>query len=153
MDLVQHDINEIKTKKMKNPNSNLENGKQEVMKYPAKPGDIIITTVGKRGAVVIMDTENCIKEAKHQLSHKLSYKILQLDPNLQHNKIVNDTLDRIKNENLVSKKTAELIKSINPIHQNFKIQKENNPGRTVFNPGNHHTSEILRFVDYPLTLC
>ena len=97
-----------------------------------------------------MDTENCIKEAKPQLSHKLSYKILQLDPDLQHNKTVNDTLDRIKNENLLSKQTAELLKSINPIHQNFKMQKENNPGRPVFNPDNYHTSEILRFVDYPL---
>ena len=65
MDLVLHDINEVKKKK--NPIFSLSNGKQEAMKYPFKSRDIIRTTAGKGGAVVIMDTENYIKETKHQL--------------------------------------------------------------------------------------
>ena len=51
--------------------------------------------------------------------------------------MVNDTLDRFKNENLLSKKTAEGIKAINPKTPKFyitpKIHKENSPGRPVIN--------------------
>ena len=104
IDLVQHDINELKIKKVKSPKSNLSNGEKEAMKHLAKRKDIIITTADKGGAVVIMDTENYIKEANYQLSDKNNYKTLQTDPTLQHSKIENDTLDRFKNENLPSKK-------------------------------------------------
>ena len=75
--------------------------------------DIIITTEDKGGAVVIMETENDIKEANRQLADKSNYKTRQTDPALQHNKMVNDTLDQFKNENLLSIKTTEGLK-INP---------------------------------------
>ena len=75
--------------------------------------DIIITTEDKGGAVVIMETENYIKEANRQLADKSNYKTRQTDPTLQHNKMVNDTLDQFKNENLLSIKTTEGLK-INP---------------------------------------
>ena len=72
-----------------------------------------------------MDTENHIKEANRQLSDR--NKTFQTDPILQHNKMVNDTLDRFKNENLLSKKTAEGLKVIYPKTPKFyitpKIQK------------------------------
>ena len=74
------------------------------MKHLAKRRDIIITTTDKGGAVVILDTENYIKEVNCQLSNKKNYKTLRTDPTLQHNKMVNDTLDRFKNENILSKK-------------------------------------------------
>ena len=78
-----------------------------------------------------MDTENHIKEANRQLSNRNNHKTFQTDPILQHNKMVNDTLDRLKNENLLSKKTAEGLKVIYPKTPKFyitpKIQKENNP--------------------------
>ena len=54
IDLVQHDINEIKIKKVKNPKSILLNGEQEAMKHHAKRRDIIITTADKGGTVVTM---------------------------------------------------------------------------------------------------
>ena len=61
----------------------------------------------------IMDTENYIKEDNRQLSHKNNYKTLQIDPTLQHNKIVNDSLDEFKNENVLSqKKTTEGLKLV-----------------------------------------
>ena len=103
----------------------------------------VITTADKGGAVVIMDAENYIKEVNRQLSDKKNYKTLQTDPTLQHNKMVNDTLDRFKNENLLSKKTAEGLKIIKPKTLKFyigpKIHKENNPGRPVINSINCHT--------------
>ena len=93
---MQHDINEIKTKKVKNPKSKLSMREPEVMKHLAKQRDIIITTANKGDAVVIMDTENYIKEANCQLHDKNNYIILQTHPNLQHHKVVNGTLTDLK---------------------------------------------------------
>ena len=63
IDLVQHDINEIKTKKAKNSISSLSSGEQEAIKHLAKRRHIIIMTAKKGDAVVNMNTENYIKEA------------------------------------------------------------------------------------------
>ena len=64
--------------------------------------------------------------------------------------MVNDTLDRFKNENLLSKKTAGL-KIINRKTPKFyytpKLHKESNPGRPVINSTTYDTSEISRFLD------
>ena len=154
IDLVQHDLNELKTKKVKNHKNNLSNGEQEAMKHLAKRWDLIIITTDKGNAVVIMDTENYIKEANRPLSDKSNYKTLQIEHTLQQNKIVNDILDQYKNENLLSKQTAEGLKVINPKTPKFyiipKMHKENNPERPVINSINCHTFEISRFVDHHL---
>lgn len=75
-----------------------------------------------------MDTEIYVKESNRQLSNKNSYKILQTDPTLQHNKMVCDTLGTFKNENLLSKKIAEGLKVVSPKTPTFyitpKIHKE-----------------------------
>ena len=89
------------------------------MKHLSKRRDIIIAIADKGGVVVIMDTENYIKEANRQLFDKNNYKTLQINPILQHNKMVNDTIDRYKNENLLSEKIAEGLKVINPKTSNF----------------------------------
>ena len=101
------------------------------MKHLAKRRHIIITTADKGGAIVIMNTGNYIIEANRQLADKNNYKTFETDSTLQHNKMVNDTLGRLKNENLLSKKTAEELKVQR--HPTFyitpKIHKENNAGR------------------------
>ena len=84
------------------------------MKHLAKQRDIIITITDKDNAVLIMDTENYIKDANRQLSDNNSYKTLQTDPTLQHSEMVSDAFDRFKNKNLLFKKTAEGLKIINP---------------------------------------
>ena len=149
IDLIQHEINGIKTKKVKISKSKLSNGEQEAMKHLAKLKDINISTADKGGTVVIMDTENYIKEVNAQLSDKINYKMLQKDPTLKHNEKVNDTLYRFQNENPLFKKTAEGLKIINSkapkLYTTPKIHRENNPGRPVIKPINYHTSEIPRF--------
>ena len=102
-----------------------------------------------------MDVEKYINEANCQLSDKRNYKNLQEDPTLQHSNLVNDIIDRFKKENLLSKKLADGLKSINSKRPQFyispKIHKESNPGRPVINSINCHTLiEISRFVDHHL---
>ena len=58
----------------------------------------------KDEAVVIMDTDSYIKEANQQLTEKASYKQLTQDPTLQYNRMVNQTMERLKNENFLPKK-------------------------------------------------
>ena len=60
-----------------------------------------------------MDLEKYINEANRQLSDKRNYNKLQEDPTLQHSNLVNDTIDRFKKENLLSKKLADRLKSVN----------------------------------------
>ena len=79
---------------------------KHLSKHLFKQRDIIITTTDKGSAVLIIDTENYIQEANHQLSDKNNYKTLETNPTLQHNKMVNDTLDQFKNKNLLSKKNC-----------------------------------------------
>ena len=110
---------------MKNPTPKLSKGEQkeveEKIGYYKKEGillqkrkDIFITNADKGGAVVIIDVEKYIKEFNRQLSDKRNYKTLQEDPALQHSNLVNDTIHRFKKENLLSKKLAERLKSVNP---------------------------------------
>ena len=101
-----------------------------------------------------MDVEKYISEANRQLSDKRNYKKLQEDPTLQHSNLVNDTMNRFKKRNLLSKKLADGLKSVNAKTPKFyispKIHKENNPGRPVINSINYYTSEISRFIDHHL---
>ena len=99
---------------MKNPKPNLSNGEQKAMEKLAKRKDIIITNADKGGAVVIMDVKKYINEFNRQLSDKCNYKKLQEDPMLQHSNLVNNTIDWFQKENLLSKKLADGLKSVNP---------------------------------------
>lgn len=84
-----------------------------------------------------MDNKKCINEANQRLSDKGNYKLLQDHPKLLHSNLVKITIDRLKKQNLLSKKLADKLKSVNPIPTNFyispKIHKESNPGRSVIN--------------------
>ena len=122
------------TKKIK---SNLTYKKHATMEELAKRKYLIITNADKGGAMVIMDTDTYIKEANQHLTDKASYKQLTQDPTLQHNRMVNQTIERFKSEKLLSKKTADVLKVSNPKNPKFyislKIHKPNNPGRTAIN--------------------
>ena len=101
------------------------------MEELAKREDIMITNAEKSGAVVIMNIEKQISEANRQLPDKRNYKKLEEDSTLQHSSLVNDTIDRFKKENQLSKKLADGLRSANPKTPKFyispKIYKENNP--------------------------
>ena len=123
-DLVQLDMKEIKTKKVKNPKFNLSNGEN----------------LPNEGTVAITTPIIC------QLSGKNYYKLLYVDLTLQHNQMVNNMLDQFKGKNLLFKKTAEILKMINPKTPKFyiipKIHKESSM--------KCHSSEIPHFVDHHL---
>ena len=137
------------TKKLK---SNLTYQEHTAMEELTKGKDLIITNADKVWAVVIMDTESYIKETNRELSEKANYKQLTQDPTLPNNRMVNQRIERFKNEKFLPKKTADGLKISNPKTSKFyvspKIHKPNNPGKPVINSIECHISEILRFVDH-----
>ena len=151
---MENDINALMKEPTKKLKSNLTYKEHTAMEELAKRKDFIITNADKGGAVVITDTDSYIKEANRQLSDKASYKQLTQDPTLQHNRMVNQTIERFKNEKLLPQKIADGLKITNPKTPKFyispKIHKPNNPGRPVINSIECHTSEISRFVDHHL---
>ena len=107
IDLVVNDINTLvkPTKKLK---SNLTRKGHFVMKELAKRKDLILVNADKVVAVVIMDTDSYIKEANRQLSDKASYKQLTQDSTLQHEAMVEQTIQRFKNGKLVPTKKLQM---------------------------------------------
>ena len=73
---MENDINAWMKQPTKKLKSNLTYKEHVAMEGLAKRKDLIITNADKGGAVVIMDTDNYIKEANRQLSDKASYKQL-----------------------------------------------------------------------------
>ena len=97
-----------------------------------------------------MNIDTYIKEGNWQLSDKASYKHLTQDPTLQHNRMVNQKIERFKNEKLLPQKTARGLKISNPKKPKFyispKIHKPSKSRRPVINSTECHTSEISRFI-------
>ena len=116
--------------------------------------DIVITKADKGGAVVIMDVDHYITEAKRQLENEKSYKKLQNDPTTVHAERINKTIERFKNEGLITEKVANGLTSHEPKTPKFsllpKIHKEGIPGRPIIDSVNCHSTQISKYVDYHL---
>ena len=110
IDLVENDISALMKQPTKKLKSNLTHKEHIEMEKLAKRKDLVIHNADKGGAVVIMDTDSYIKEPNQQLSDKTSYKQLTQDPILQHNRMVNQTIERFNNEKILPKK-LQMVKN------------------------------------------
>ena len=132
IDLVQHDINDAKIMNTKKPKDNLTKGEQRALEELSKRDDIIITSADKEGTIVIMDIVKYISEAQRQLNYENNYKKFQTDLTFQHDKLVNDTVERFKKGNWLPTKIADGSTTSNSWTPKFyispKIHKGNNPG-------------------------
>ena len=70
--------------------NNLTKGERKALKELAVWNDIIITKADKGGAVVIIDVEDYVKDAEHQLNNKDAYRKLQYDQTQMHTRLVED---------------------------------------------------------------
>ena len=87
--------------------NNLTKGERKALKELADRIDIIITKADQGGAVVIIDVDDYVKEAEHQLNNKAGYKKLQYDPTQRHTRLVNDTITHFKNDKLITENIAK----------------------------------------------
>ena len=94
-------------------------GERIAIKELSDHTDIMITKTHKRGAVVIMDLKDSIKETHHQLNNKDHYKIFNKEPTTTNTKLVNDTIQRLKKKEITYRKNCRWLESVKP--QNFQI--------------------------------
>ena len=145
----------IKSSKVKKlPRDNLTKSEREALLNLQKRDEIIIAKTDKGGAVVILDSKDYIVEANRKLNDSNNYEQTDFDPTESYTKNIKSDISNLKNENLLTLKTAnslleEKIKTPE-FHLLPKIHKANNPGRPVISSINCHTSRVLEFVDYYL---
>ena len=108
----------------------------------------------KDGAVVIMDVNHYIREAKIQLNDLENYKVLAKDLTTTSNDLVNQTIDRFTEEQLINENIANGLKNPSPrtpqLYISPEIYKEGKPGRPVVRSTNCHTANISKYIDYHL---
>ena len=147
----------LKNKKNRKPKNQLNKVRKNSNGRTSSKTDVIIANANKGGAILIMNTDDYINEANHQLSDKDNYRQGLNDPTLQNNEMVNNTIERFQKISKIScqkkkkKQTAEGLKIFNPKAPKFyitsKIYKEYNPGRSIINSINCCNSEILHFLN------
>ena len=119
-----------------------------------KREDIIITKADKGGAVVIINVEDYLKEAKRQLDNTEFYQKVGNDLTETHAEIVNKAIKNFAKEKLLPEQVAKALLVEDPKTAKFyllpKIHKKNNPGRPITNAIGCATSTIAEFVNFQL---
>ena len=121
VEVVKKDIEQSKTVPLKKIRSNLSKDKKVALKDLSKQDDIIITNADKGRAVVIMDVNDYIGEAKRQLNEPRNYKVLAKDPTTTNNDLINQTIDRFTKEQLINDNIANGLKNPSPRTPQFYI--------------------------------
>ena len=84
------------------------------MKDLSKRDDIIFTNAHQGAAVVITDVKDYIAEAKSQLNDSENYKVFAKDRTTTNSGLVDQTINRFKNEQLINKNIANRLKNQSP---------------------------------------
>ena len=84
------------------------------MKDLSKRDDIIFTNAHQGGAVVITDVKDYIAEAKSQVNDSENYKVFAKDRTTTNSGLVDQTINRFKNEQLINKNIANRLKNQSP---------------------------------------
>ena len=146
---MKKDLEQSKTVTPRQIRPNLSKDEKVALKDLSKWDDII-TNADKGGAVVIMDVNDYIREAKRKLNDPRNYKVLAKDPTTTNNDLINQTIDRFTKEQLINDNIANGLKNPSPRTPQFyispKIHKEGNPGRPVVSSINCHTANISIYV-------
>ena len=94
--------------------------------------EIVIKPADKGGATVILNTVDYVKEAKRQLDNEIYYNKIENDLTSEHEQLINQCIDTLKNNGELEEEIAKLLKpakSRTPLFYMLpKIHKVNNPG-------------------------
>ena len=107
-------VNEQLTKTKKSSNNNLTKKELDILEQFKRRNDIIITSADKGRAIVIQDVKLYIKLAERQLNNIQNYIPLPKDPTKINNFIVDKTIKRFQNHDLIEDKVAETLITQNP---------------------------------------
>jgi hypothetical protein len=137
-----------------NTSNNLKKSELEALENIRSMNDVIITKADKGGAIVVQDVDKYIQEAERQLKDRTFYKKLSYNPTSEHEALISNAIDNLKQRELLEAKTAEKLKPTNSntpkLYLLPKIHKKNNPGRPVVSSVGCPTEKISSFVDHHL---
>ena len=142
---------EIETCQKTKLKDNISIRERNALKRLADNPNIIIKQADKGGATVVMKSSSYKSEALRQLNDTTFYCKGNSDKTMEHEKLIENTLNRLKNLGELSVKLAENLTPRNSRTAEFyllpKIHKEGNPGRPVISSSGCHTEKISAFVD------
>ena len=99
---INKELQETNIKKP--PTDNLSSKERKALNELKVRDDIIITNADKGGAVVILDSNDYLKEAERQLSDQQSYLKLNEEPTVSHTQKVKETLKELTEKKFLEKK-------------------------------------------------
>ena len=105
----ENNVENILQEKKPLPRNNLSKIEKAALDYFTKREDIAIIKAGKGGATVIMNVEEYISKANQQIKEYNFYKKLNEEPTRKHNDIVNNIIESLKKQELLSTSTAEKL--------------------------------------------
>ena len=105
----ENNVENILQEKKPLPRNNLSKIEKAALDYFTKREDIAIIKAGKGGATVIMNVEEYISKANQQFKEDNFYKKLNEEPTRKHNDIVNNIIESLKKQELLSTSTAEKL--------------------------------------------
>ena len=105
----ENNVENILQEKKPLPRNNLSKTEKAALDYFTKWEDIAIIKAGKGGATVIMNVEEYISKANQQIKEYNFYKKLNEEPTRKHNDIVNNIIESLKKQELLSTSTAEKL--------------------------------------------
>ena len=105
----ENNVESILQEKKPLPKNNLSKIEKAALDYFTKREDIAIIKAGKGGATVIMNVEEYISKANQQFKEDNFYKKLNEEPTRKHNDIVNNIIESLKKQELLSTSTAEKL--------------------------------------------
>ena len=105
----ENNVESILQEKKPLPKNNLSKIEKAALDYFTKREDIAIIKAGKGGATVIMNVEEYISKANQQIKEYNFYKKLNEEPTRKHNDIVNNIIESLKKQELLSTSTAEKL--------------------------------------------
>ena len=156
IEAVEHDLEKEQKEKKNDTKQNLTKDEIESLNNLKKREDIIITKADKGGAVVIINVEDYLKEAKRQLDDTEFYRSVNNDLTETHTKIVNKAIKYFAKEKLLPEHVAKALLLDDPKTAKFyllpKIHKKNVPvpGGPITNAIGCATSTIAELVNFQL---
>ena len=113
-------------------NKNLSQGQLRGLRELTENPDITIQKADKGSAVVVMNTTDYLRKGYRQLSDSNFYTKLDHDPTLDIGNRINDTLLKMRQQNLISDKNLEYLSAKSCSEGRFyllsKVHKKGVPG-------------------------
>ena len=139
---------------VKSPHShNISRAEKDALKALSNNSDIVIKKAGKSGTTVILNRQDYIAEGERQLFDETFYKRVPTDLTIDHNNVVNETLDALTLSGQINKSLNRKLKTgksrTSQLYLLQKIHKDKRPppGRPIVSANGCPTEKISALVD------